>query len=1269
MSAARSTIPQKNPPERDIAAHLDSTRRDAIRLAEAIHFEGLPTPPPRSVPEYLSRGRRAHLVGIFPGLGSRSAYRDLGRFLLDSGIGEVLTVYHDAARALGSPGEPERLLTDTVNLPDGRLERQGFIGATMLVHSLALEAYLRTLAKRGGTALDFQAYTGESFGILTAAVASRSLSVADGVAIARAFTPLSLVAAEGTSSGEPMAEEMASYLPPSVVGEPQVPEPFHVIGVKGMPEELAAALETLARSFPKQDVEVHKHYSPRQTNVYVRGGVKDDFDELLKGFGGIAVEELKEPTTFLAHSERMHAVRSGLERFMEANGIGFDEPRTPVIANHRSGLLTTAGEVREGVLAMTDRIMASQATMETLDGLHPDMAVELGPGGKSMLLSADNNVRTPTIAYTGSTEETLLLFRAIGDVCGFKRELERLRPAGEQLEERHLDLLRGLFRSISETEFCERYALHALRRIATREMLRSDRNGSEAYYRMLEAFQHTWAHRRLIDADKGELVLQARQKKRLVGRASQLGRNYVELRTVDTDGVESDRCLRDAGGPEVLVMHFDRMPGLDVETLRRRVRRLVEQQSLARMVRERLLENLDGAFANPEEAADRITYHFCVYHMMRLYRPALTAQIDCYLQGGDRLGWLSALAVSGAAAPGDLLEIYGLCMESAVEPSALENAFDRLAVRLRDADVPVIGPDGTPLYSRRDIATATRAVLFDGTLEEGREPAPLLGESWSIGFGSAVPPVADADGRSASTVTVHSPAEVWKRGVNPELDAFEDAAILGLTVEKELVLEHARARRVLSATVNAYVESGERIVGFGKGGSESMTIFLVKDGAEATVVRKILSEALVTADWSADGEGVMLPPFAKAGRQADFLRHLPAPVKRYFPEVQEVWERSIPVPGRQEGERAAHEEVIYEMSYVPGDEVSRYIERHSPPPPVVAKIYQEIYRVLYREVHSVGRVPAPGGTLEESYFKKIEDRLELSRRTAPHTFGPDLLEPDTILINGVAHRNAMSLVRWFRDHPEHHAVLEPRFHSLVMGDTNTENIKLTDTGPLQAAQKLIEEGAPRRDIDAALAAVTAETLGIRFLDPRAIGYRTSGRETVDDPMYDNKPWHNSLGHYDEIHFEHFRMEVDTGGGRPPRVDIEFVEDNPFQRAYRVRDVVERDGRVDLERPRGIEDHFAPVMTEVFALDDPNSAYLAEDPHWLVRFVFMMGTHFTAMPPFHFQAELDGSLTDTYQVQRRPVAIYCEGVKWLNWAVDMLEGKRTSFLGLALPERS
>ncbi|WP_264812783.1 hypothetical protein, partial [Gluconacetobacter sacchari] len=68
-----------------------------------------------------------------------------------------------------------------------------------------------------------------------------------------------------------------------------------------------------------------------------------------------------------------------------------------------------------------------------------------------------------------------------------------------------------------------------------------------------------------------------------------------------------------------------------------------------------------------------------------------------------------------------------------------------------------------------------------------------------------------------------------------------------------------------------------------------------------------------------------------------------------------------------------------------------------------------------------------------------------------------------------------------------------------------------------------------------------------------------------------------------------------------------------------------------------------------------------------RFVFMMGAHFTAMPPFHFQMELDGSLVDSYLVQRRPVAIFCEGIRWLNWSLEMLEGKRRKFLGVPVPD--
>ncbi|MBO0609094.1 ACP S-malonyltransferase [Myceligenerans salitolerans] len=1247
--------------ERAIAAYLDSAEAGPGNIVDSLYHTDLAAASPHAITEYLAQGREARLVGVFPGLGSRAAYRDLGSFLLDAGIDEIAGIYDEAAHTLGVA--PARLLGSPDDLPTGRLARQGHIGTLVVTHSLALEAYLRATAERNGTALTFRAYTGESFGILSAAMASGSLSVADGTRIAKIFTPLSLVAAEGLHDGEPLARELAEYLPADSVGRPVAPEPYHVLGVQGPPDVLAAAFEQVSNAFDPRDVEVHKRYSPTQTNVYVRAGARTAFDRLVRGLGPVEVSELKEPTTFLAHSARMAPVRTGLEWFMEVNGIQAMTPRVPVIANHRSGVLTAAEDVHEAILAMTDQVMDSHATVEVLDALHSDLAIELGPGEKSVKLLQDSNARTPVIAYTGASVDAHRLFRAINGVSGLKRELEQIRSQGDQLEPRHLEVLRSLFRSFADDPFTEAYTARAISRIVTREMLRTEQDGSPAYYRLLEAFQHTLAHRHTIDVGAGELVLRSRRKKRTVGDRAHLGRNYLELRTVDARGTFSDRCVADTGSPETLVLRFTGLSGADDMILRRQVRRLVADQPLARMVRESLTEH-SGHAVPVTGTVDRITYHYSLYHLMRLYRPAVLAQRDQYLQGDDPLGWLSALAVSGAASPADVVELYELRRHGTHDRDLLVRALDRLEAVLRDARTPVIAPDGVPLYGRRDIATATRAVFLDGVLDAGVRATHLAGETWTVSFlpAAAVRPGA---GTPERTIVLTSDLDLSKRGVNVPLDRLDDDSALDLTVEKRMVLHHAQGRRILSTTVNGYIGSDERVVGFGKGGSESMTVFLVKDGSTRTVVRKILSEALVTAAWRPDGTGVMLPPFAKARQQAEFLRHLPDPVNRHFPEVYDVLERELPAAG-QDGP-ATHHEVIYEMSFVPGDEVSRYIERCSPPPRVVAKIYQAIYQVLEHDIHAVGRVPAPGGTLEESYLRKIEDRLELCRRTAPRTFGTALLDPETITVNGVTQRNALALVRWFREHPEHHEILEPRFHSLVMGDTNTENIKLTHTAPLRTAQRLIEEGAPRREVDAALAAITPATLGIKFLDPRAIGYRSTGRATIDDPMYDNKPWHNSIGHYDEMHFEHFRLDVRTSAtGAGAHVRIEFDEGNPFQRAYQVRDVVERGLDVDHESPRGMEDHFATVMTEALGLDDPASPYLADDPYWLVRFVFMMGTHFTAMPPFHFQAELDGTLTDTYHVQRRPVAIYCEGIKWLNWTVEILEGRRTSFLGVPVP---
>ena len=544
----------------------------------------------------------------------------------------------------------------------------------------------------------------------------------------------------------------------------------------------------------------------------------------------------------------------------------------------------------------------------------------------------------------------------------------------------------------------------------------------------------------------------------------------------------------------------------------------------------------------------------------------------------------------------------------------------------------------------------------------------LNGNCQILSLGSVLDPAHfDTGPFRKDIISVLSPADIWRKRANPALDDFEVRSTLSLTAENTKVLHHARGRNLLSSTVYSYVNIGEKVVGFGKGGSESMTIFIKKEGDDRIIVRKILSEALTTAKWSRHGEGVMLPPFAKAKNQAEYLKALPESVRPYFPEAFDILEREIPIPDHlRKDDKTTHKEIVYEMSYVPGQEVSQFIEKHCPPAAVTARLYVQILSILNEAVHRVNRVPAPGETLEISYFRKIEDRLALCRRTAPHTFNEHLLDTEQIVINGVSYLNSSTLLTRFREHPELLDVLEPRFHSLVMGDTNTENIKITNVEPLVRAQQLIESAAPADEIDTALAAITAESLGLRFLDPRAIGFRSTGRQTCDDPMYDNKPWHNSIGHYDEIHHEQFTLRVQCGEGCTPRVDVEFTEGNRYQQAYRVRDVAVNGGQVDQAAPQGMEDYFRPVMTEVYDLDDPGSAYLRDDPYWLIRFVFMMGTHFTAMPPFHFQAELGGTLIDNYQAQQRPVAIYCEGVKWLNWALEMLEGKRTEFLGLTVP---
>ena len=438
--------------------------------------------------------------------------------------------------------------------------------------------------------------------------------------------------------------------------------------------------------------------------------------------------------------------------------------------------------------------------------------------------------------------------------------------------------------------------------------------------------------------------------------------------------------------------------------------------------------------------------------------------------------------------------------------------------------------------------------------------------------------------------------------------------------------------------VASYLNSDEVLVGSGYGGSESMTLFL-ENGSQDKFVRKILSERLISPKWDREGTDVMLAPCAKAKRQTRYLLNLPDSVKPLFPVVLNIIEREQRIA--EENEFQVYHECIYDMTFVRGIEVSQFIRKYQPSKEVVAALYRIIFQLLNERIHKHCRRQPQQPTLEQTCFSKIERRLALAQRTAPITFGDHLLKAEEIMISGKKMRNIPTLMREFRNNSTYLEILEPKFHCLVMGDTNTENIKIGNIEPL------LRDYA---DFSITNPPFTAEELEICFLDPRAIGFHEDGVDTgADDHMYDNKPWHNSLGNYDKIHGEHFALAYQYYDGFP-HILLAFHEDNPYQGSY-----------------EGIEEHFWEVMTAAWKLDDPGSDINQKDPNWLVRFAFLMGTHFAAMPPYHFSKGDDGTLIDDAYYQRRPLAVYVEGVKWLNLALDMLEGKVDEFYGFTVPK--
>lgn len=442
------------------------------------------------------------------------------------------------------------------------------------------------------------------------------------------------------------------------------------------------------------------------------------------------------------------------------------------------------------------------------------------------------------------------------------------------------------------------------------------------------------------------------------------------------------------------------------------------------------------------------------------------------------------------------------------------------------------------------------------------------------------------------------------------LGRFRDRRCTGAS-EASLLEKLVSAYAVRVEQVTRYVAPREEIVGFGRGGSESLVLFVKDADTDDVVTRKVISEELATTRWLSGGTGVMAPPTLRARYQVDFISALPREAAPYFPQVLRYEEAAGCPPA----------EVVFDQTYMDGISVTSWVRTAQPGAESVAAVYRAIMVLLRERVHCHRTRPRTARHVETQYLSKIQGRLGLANATAPLGFPRCLLEHDRVVLNRNELVNIGPLIEFFRTLPSPE-LLEPPQLCLTMGDTNTENILITN-------RELLREvtARPRWDL-------RYDDLGLRFVDPRSIGTDSSGADTVDDYLYDAKIWHNSIGRYDLLHNDHFELACGLDGPRPV-LAIKDHAAHPFDVPY-----------------RGITAHFDRVAA---ALGRDGDELGTTDPSWFPRFVFLMGTHLCAMIPFHIRRRADGTVLDDREHQARAIAMYSEGLLWLNATRSLLLG--------------